>query len=144
MLEAMGIPHINELPDRLNQAAPWWIALGVTGVAIALTSGHGPLLASITLIGIGSDADLTRRLHQAIADHGDDAPSDESIALVAGFTRRVHAGMYLLLLTFAWASLLHLAGQDADPAGARWWLAGDLFASAVLGLGYTRLVRRHA
>lgn len=139
----MGIPHIDELPDRLNQAAPWWIALGVIGVAITLTSGSGPLLASVTLIGIGSDADLARRLREAIAAEADDAPHGASVAFVAGFIRRVHAAMYLLLLTLAWASLLHLAGQSVDPASARWWLAGDLMTSAVLGLGYFRLVRRH-
>ncbi|WP_146444082.1 hypothetical protein [Botrimarina colliarenosi] len=138
----MGIPHIDELPDRLSHAAPWWIALGVTGVAITLTSGSGPLLSSVALIGIGSDADISRRLREAIASDVNNASSDSQAAAVAGFVRRVHVGMYLLLLAFAWASLLHLSGQSVNAGEARWWLAGDLAASAVLGLGYARLSRR--
>lgn len=129
------------------KAAPWWIGLGVIGVAVAVLSGSAPLLASLTLIGIGSDADLARRLREAMASE-DDA-FGESLrraadpALIGGFVRRVHAAMYVLLVVVAWASLLHLAGQTDGLTTARWWLAGDLAASAVLALGYSRLARRH-
>ncbi|MEO0530771.1 MAG: hypothetical protein AAF266_09395 [Planctomycetota bacterium] len=128
------------------KAAPWWIGLGVIGVAVAIMAGPAPLLASLTLIGIGSDADLARRLREAIASE-DDA-FGESLrraadpALVGGFVRRVHAAMYVLLVVFAWASLLHLAGGAGAVSTDRWWLAGDLAASAVLALGYARLARR--
>ena len=116
----------------------------ITGVAITLSSGSGPLLVSLALIGIGSDADIGRRLREAMATQGDDLPRGMNPSIVAGFVRRIHAAMYLLLLAFAWASMLHLAGQAVDPAAARWWLAIDLAAATVLGFGYSRLVRRHA
>lgn len=130
------------------KASPWWIGLGVIGVAAAILSGSAPLLASLTLIGIGSDADLARRLREAIASE-DDALGESlrrtaDPALIGGFVRRVHAAMYVLLIVFAWASLLHLAGQPDGLGTARWWLAGDLAASAIIAIGYARLARRHA
>ena len=149
MLRAMNTQPIDALPDRISQAAPWWIGLGITGVTVTLAAGSGPLLACFALIGIGADADIARRLReaQAVQDSARLASGMESArrgtpSIVAGFVRRMDAAMYLLLLSFAWASLLHLAGQSSDPAAARWWLAVDLAAAAVLGLGYVRVVRR--
>ncbi len=143
MLGDMHLPHTDALPDRISQAAPWWIGIGITGVAITLSSGSGPLLASLALVGIGSDADIARRLREAITAQGDDIPPGMNPAVVAGMVRRVHAGMYLLLVAFAWASMLHLAGQSVDPTAARCWLAIDLAAATALGVGYSRLARRH-
>ncbi len=122
------------------KAAPWWIAIGVTGVVIALLSGKAPMLASLALIGIGSDADLARRLREALAAEGDRIAASNP-AIAAGMVRRVHAAMYLVLAAFTWASLLHMTGQDDQVA--RWWLAGDLTAGALLAFGYARLARRH-
>ena len=139
----MGIQHIDALPNRISRAAPWWIGLGITGVTVTLASGSGPLLVSLALIGIGSDADIARRLREAIAAKGDNVPRGVNPSIVAGFARRIHAAMYMLLLAFAWASMLHLAGQATDPATARWWLAIDLAAASVLAFGYSRLARRH-
>jgi hypothetical protein len=148
MLRVMHLPHSDALPDRISQAAPWWIGIGIAGVTITLASGSGPLLASFALVGIGSDADIARRLREAVAAQGDDLPPGMNPppgvnpAFVAGMARRVHAGMYLLLVAFAWAAMLHLAGQATDPAAARGWLAIDLAAATVLGFGYSRLARR--
>lgn len=130
------------LPDRLASAAPWWIALGVTGVAASIVSGHGPLLSSLALVGIGSDADLGRRLREALA--ADQPTSNPTVdpAAIAGLVRRVHAGMYALLIVFAWASLLHLASQSGEATMSRWWLAGDLALAAIFAFGYGRLLRR--
>lgn len=125
------------------KAAPWWIALGVTGVAVALHTGAAPLLASVTLIGIGSDADLARRLREALAARAELAALPGATAHVAVAARRVHAAMYVLLVALAWASLLHLIGQGPDAPVGRWWLAADLVASAALALGYARLASRH-
>ncbi|QDV72242.1 hypothetical protein K2D_03680 [Planctomycetes bacterium K2D] len=142
MLGVMHHPYTDALPDRISQAAPWWIGIGITGVAITLSSGSGPLLASFALIGIGSDADIARRLREAIAAQGDDLPRGMNPSIVAGFVRRFHAAMYLLLISVAWAAMLHLSGQSSDPDTARWWLASDLAAATVLGFGYSRLARR--
>ncbi|QDT70663.1 hypothetical protein MalM25_36180 [Planctomycetes bacterium MalM25] len=136
------LPHNTTFQQATAKAAPWGIALGVTGVAVAVLTGNAPLLASLTLIGLGSDADLARRLREAIAAE-DDLAEASNPALVAGFIRRVHAAMYLLLVVFAWASLLHLTGQSAEGLdGARWWLAGDLAGSAAMAFAYARLARR--
>jgi len=139
----MHLPTETTIAQSAAKAAPWWIAIGVTGVAVAVLSGQAPLLASLALIGIGSDADLARRLREAMDAQGDLAGGGHP-AVVAGFVRRVHAGMYAVLVFFAWASLLHLTGSDNDPSGAaRWWLAADVAGAAVLALGYARLARRH-
>jgi hypothetical protein len=150
MLRAMSLQPTDALPQRISQAAPWWIGLGITGVAIIVSSGSGPLLTCFALIGIGADADIARRLREARAAQGEalgmaegiESPRRVTPSVVAGFVRPIHAAMYLLLLSFAWASLLHLAGQATDPATARWWLAIDLAAASVLGYGYSRLARR--
>ncbi len=137
------LPHNTTFEQLTAKAAPWWIALGVTGVAVAILSGAAPLLASLTLIGLGSDADLARRLREALAAEGDLAQASNP-ALIAGFIRRVHAAMYVVLIVFAWSSLLHLTGQSAGEAiGARWWLAADLVSSVTLAFGYARLAQRH-
>lgn len=136
------LPHNTTFEEVSAKAAPWWIALGVIGVAVAILTGNAPLLASLTLIGIGSDADLARRLREALASEGDLAEASNP-ALVAGFVRRLHAAMYVVLIVFAWSSLLHLTGQAADDGASRWWLAGDLVGSATLAFGYARLVRRN-
>lgn len=133
----------NAFAQNTAKAAPWWIALGVTGVAIAILTGKAPMLASLTLIGIGSDADLARRLREALEAEGTRAvPSNP--AVVAGFVRRVHALMYLILAAFTWASLLHMTPMDESGTFARWWLAGDLIVAAVLAFGYARLARRYS
>ena len=141
------LPHNTSFEQATAKAAPWWIALGVIGVAVAILTGSAPLLASLTLIGIGSDADLARRLREALASEGDLAEASNP-ALVAGFVRRLHAAMYVVLLNvvlivFAWSSLLHLTGRAADDDASRWWLAADLAGSAILAFGYARLARRH-
>jgi hypothetical protein len=150
MLRAMSLQPTDALPHRLSRAAPWWIGLGITGVTVTVASGSGPLLTCFALIGIGADADIARRLREARAaqrealgiTQGIQSPRRVTPSVVAGFVRPIHAAMYLLLLSFAWASLLHLAGQATDPAAARWWLAIDLAAASVLGYGYSRLARR--
>lgn len=137
------LPHNTSFEQATAKAAPWWIALGVTGVAVAILTGNAPLLASLTLIGLGSDADLARRLREALAAEGDLAEASNP-ALVAGFVRRLHAAMYVVLVVFAWASLLHLTGEPGgESAASRWWLAGDLAGSAAMAFGYARLARRH-
>lgn len=137
------LPTEHAFEQTTAKVAPWWIALGVTGVAIAAMTGNAPLLLSMTLIGMGSDADLARRLREAMAAESELSRASNP-AVIAGFVRRVHAAMYGVLLFFAWASLLHLTGQSGGSEdGARWWLAGDVAAAAVLGLGYVRLARRH-
>lgn len=139
-------PSEQAFEQTTAKVAPWWIAIGVTGVAIGVLTGKAPLLLSLTLIGMGSDADLARRLREALAAEGELSIASNP-ALVAGFVRRVHAAMYGVLFFFAWASLLHLSlnvtGQSEGTNSARWWLAGDVAAAAVLGLGYIRLARRH-
>ena len=146
MLKAMSLQPIDALPNRISRAAPWWIGLGITGVTVTLAIGSGPLLTCFALIGVGADADIARRLREARAfqqeRQGVESLRRVSPSIVAGFVRPIHAAMYLLLLSFAWASLLDLAGQASDPAAARWWLAVDLAAAAVLGYGYSRLARR--
>jgi hypothetical protein len=146
MLRAMSLQHIDALPNRIGRAAPWWIGLGITGVTVTLASGSGPLLTCFALIGVGADADIARRLREARAfqaeSQGIESPQRMTPSVVACFVRPIHAAMYLLLLSFAWASLLHLTGQATDPATARWWLAIDLAAASVLGYGYSRLARR--
>lgn len=142
-METMHLPTAETLNHRLSSAAPWWIGLGLVGVAVTLAGGDSPLLASLALVGIGSDADLGRRLREARAASLDEA-SHVDPAVVAGFVRRVHAAMYALLIVFAWASLLHLtAGHDASVA-ARYWLAADVAVAAFLALGYYRLTRHAA
>lgn len=134
------LPHNTTFEEATAKAAPWWIAIGVIGVAVAVVSGQSPLLTSLALIGIGSDADLARRLREALVAEGDRVQASNP-ALVAGLFRRVHAAMYLILVAFTWASLLHMTGQDASTS--RWWLAGDLAAGSLLAFGYARLARRH-
>ena len=144
-LRAMSLQPTDALPDRISQAAPWWIGLGITGVTITLASGSGPLLASFALIGIGADADIARRLRETRAVQGEASGRDSARratpSFFAGFVRRLHAALYLLLLSFAWASMLHLVDYSSNPETARWWLAADLAAAVVLGLGYYRVAR---
>lgn len=137
------LPSEQTFEQTTAKVAPWWIAIGVTGVAIAAMTGKAPLLLSMTLIGMGSDADLARRLREAMAAEGELSRASNP-ALIAGFVRRVHAAMYGVLFFFAWASLLHLSAQSGEASGlARWWLAGDVAVAALLALGYARLARRH-
>ncbi|MEQ8848391.1 hypothetical protein [Botrimarina sp.] len=137
----MHLPTAETLNHRLSSAAPWWIGLGLTGVAVTLAGGESPLLSSLALVGIGSDADIARRLREAQAASVGE-PHGVDPAVVAGVVRRVHAAMYAGLIVFAWASLLHLAGDSEAATPVRYWLAADVAVAAFLAIGYTRLARR--
>ena len=120
--------------DRLAAAAPWWIALGVAGVTLSVLGAPVPLLACLTLVGLGADADLARRFRQAVAAEG----GAYGLASIGGLLRGLHAFMYATLVLVAWASLLDMAGASVSRA----WLALDVVAAAVLVAGYARLTRR--
>lgn len=126
------------IADRLASAAPWWIALGVAGVTLGVFGSPVPMLACLTLIGLGADADLARRFREALAAEG----TAGGLAAAGGLLRGLHAVMYAGLVLLAWGSLLDVADQTGGAGYARWWLTADVLVAALLLAGYLRLQRR--
>lgn len=141
----MATPTTPSTSERLASAGPWWIVLGLGGVVLSVCGAPAPLLASLTLVGMGADADLGRRLAAAARAATDAHPiEDEHTPLVVRFAtalRWAHAVLYAVLIFAAWSALLDLASRGEGPLG-RLTLAGDLLIAALLLSGYARLCRR--
>lgn len=124
-------PDTTDFATRSRSAAPWLILAGVAGVSLALLGVPTPVLSCVLLIGLGADADLTRR-----------SPMFEAAGYgwLAAPLRALHGVLYVGLYAIGWAAMASVA---AGPA-ARTLLAADLLASFVVLLGVARLRSRVA
>ena len=98
---------------------PWLMLAGIAGMSLALAGWPAPVLSCLLLVGLGADADLMRRA-AAFADAGASA--------ITTPLRGLHAALYAVLYTLAWAAM----NDAVETTTARWFLTADLALSLLL------------